>query len=84
VIAPLPQAASLEVVPVAQPLSVQERVRFAQLTRIVETNLSSFLAAGKALAEIKSSKLYREKFETFEQFARETFGLARNFQDHLD
>jgi hypothetical protein len=83
VIAPLPQAASLEVVPVAQPLSVQERVRFAQLTRIVETNLSSFLAAGKALAEIKSSRLFREKFETFEQFARETFGLCRSTADQL-
>ena len=82
-IAPLPQAASLEVVPVAQPLSVQERVRFAQLTRIVETNLSSFLAAGKALAEIKSSRLYREKFETFEQFARVSFGLCRSTADQL-
>jgi hypothetical protein len=83
VIAPLPQAASLEVVPAPQPLSVEERVRFAQLTRIVETNLSSFLAAGKALTEIKSSKLYRERFSSFEEFARVTFGLCRSTCDQL-
>ena len=83
VIAPLPQAASLEVVPAPQPLSVEERVRFAQLTRIVETNLSSFLAAGKALAEIKSSRLYRERFSSFEEFARVTFGLCRSTCDQL-
>jgi hypothetical protein len=72
-----------EVVPAAQPLSIEEKVRFAQLTRIVETNLSSFLAAGKALAEIKNSRLYRERFSSFEEFARATFGLCRSMYDQL-
>jgi len=47
--------------------SIEEKVRFGQLTRIVETNLSSFLAGGKALAEIKNSRLYRERFSSFEE-----------------
>ncbi len=68
---------------VSRPLSTEERIRFAQLTRIVETNLDSFLAAGKALAEIKSSRLYRERFSSFEEFARTTFGLARSTCDQL-
>jgi hypothetical protein len=76
-------ALTTEYPPRAAPLTVQERVRFSQLIRTVETNLNSFLAAGAALAEIKSSKLYREKFETFEEFTRITFGLARSTCDQL-
>lgn len=76
-------AVTAESPPQITPLTVEERIRFSQLTRIIETNLSSFLAVGKALAEIKSSKLFREKFETFEQFVRETFGLCRSTADQL-
>jgi len=67
VIASLEQISSPhEVVPAAQP-SRSRKSQVGQLTRIVETNLSSFLAGGKALAEIKNSRLYRERFSSFEE-----------------
>jgi hypothetical protein len=64
-------------------LSLQEKVRLHQLERIVETNFKGFLEAGKALSEIRSSRLYRERYSTFESYVRERWGLARSSADQL-
>ena len=83
-IAPLEQiAASVEAVPVAQPLSIEEKVRLRQLERQVEKNLSAFIQCGRALLEIRSSKLFRDRYATFEAYCRERFALARSSCDQL-
>ena len=82
-IAPLSPATSLETVPVSAPLSTEERIRLGQLVRTIERGLSNFLAVGAALLELRSSRLYRETHETFEQFCREVFGLARSSCDQV-
>jgi hypothetical protein len=67
----------------ACPLTGEEHIRLLQLERIVEKNLDGLLAAGKALAEIRSSRLYRQHFTTFEQYVRERWALSRSRADEL-
>jgi hypothetical protein len=83
VIAPLPQAASLEIVPASPPLTTQEKVRLGQLLRTIERGLSTFLEVAKALQEIRSSRLYRGTHADFQSWCRETLGLARSSVDGL-
>ncbi len=65
------------------PLSAQEKIRLHQLERVVEKHLDSFLAVGRALAEVRSSRLYRQHFPTFESYLRERWGLSRSRTDEL-
>src|SRR5689334_2763035 len=67
----------------AIPLSAEERVRLGQLERIIERGITEFISVGKALAEVRSSRLYRERYSTFEAFCRERFALARSSVDGL-
>lgn len=64
-------------------LTTEEKIRLHQLERVVEKHLDSFLAVGKALAEIRSSRLYRQHFPTFEAYVKERWGLARSRADEL-
>jgi hypothetical protein len=68
---------------VASALSIEEKIRLRQLELVVEKNLDGLLAAGKALAEIRSSRLYRQHFATFEQYVRERWALSRSRADEL-
>jgi hypothetical protein len=65
----------------AAPLSTEERVRFRQLQLVVERGISQFIEVGRALLEIRSSRLYRESYPTFESFCRERYALARSTVD---
>ena len=65
------------------PLTVEERVRLGQLVRTIERGLSTFLEVSKALAEVRSSRLYREHNPDFQSWCRETLGLARSSVDGL-
>lgn len=83
VIAPIPQAASLEVVPVAQALSTDEKNRLKALELTVERNLTGFIAAGRALLAIREEKLWRGRYANFAGYCRERFGLCRSTADQL-
>lgn len=58
-------------------LTTSEANRLEQLTKTVRDNLEGAFAVGLALAEIKGAKLYRAEFDSFEDFCRERFSLAR-------
>src|SRR5262249_14836463 len=60
------------------PLSSAQRARLHELERVVEKGLDSFLACGKALMEVRDQKLFRENYDTFEQYCRERWGLSRS------
>jgi hypothetical protein len=64
-------------------LSIEETIRLRQLEKVVEKNLDGLLAAGAALAEIRSSRLYRQHYPTFEQYVRERWALSRSRADEL-
>ena len=59
-------------------LAVQERARFAALEEVVEKNLTGFIAIGDALREIKESGLFRDRFETWEEYLSGRWGHAFN------
>jgi hypothetical protein len=64
-------------------LTTEEKIRLHQLERVVEKNLSAFIECGRALCEIKSSKLFLANFPTWEAYVRERWGLARSRADEL-
>ena len=39
--------------------------------------MSTFVDVGKALLQIRDSRLYREKHDTFEAYCKERWGMAR-------
>ena len=54
-----------------------EAERLAELEDIITNNFQGFYAVGCALAEISASKLYRLTHDTFEDYCRERFEVAR-------
>ena len=68
---------------VSAPLSVTEQQRFRELQVEVDRNLTGFIRCGRALLEIRESRLYRERYATFTEFARERFALGRSQADQI-
>jgi len=54
-----------------------ETDRLAELEEIITKNFQGFYAVGCALAEISASKLYRLTHDTFEDYCKERFEVAR-------
>lgn len=54
-----------------------ESARLAELEAIVTDGLNTFVTVGRALAEIRDTRLYRQSHETFEAFCRDQWGLTR-------
>ena len=80
-VALIEQTPALEAVPTA--LTVQERVRLRQLELEIERNLTGFIKCGRALLEVRESRLYRERYANFAEYCRERFALARSTCDQL-
>ena len=75
------QPVSPEVVPA--PLTAEEKIRLRQLELEIERNLTGFIKCGRALLEVRESRLYREKYKTFSEYCRERFALARSTADQI-
>ena len=65
------------------PLTSSEKVRLAELEGIVETHLETFLATGRALAEIRNKRLYREQYGTWEDYCTRKWGLGYSRANEL-
>ncbi len=65
------------------PLSTPERSRLAELESLVERGLRTFVEVGKALMEIRESRLYRETHGTFETYCRERWGFSKRRGNQL-
>lgn len=61
-----------------KPLSKPERARFQKLDKAVQAGIGAFVVVGMALKEIRDSKLYRDNYRTFEEYARERHDLSRS------
>jgi hypothetical protein len=70
-------------IPDAVPLTTSEKNRLAELEQVVEAGLEQFLRVGRALAELRSRRLYRAYYATFAEYVRARFGLARSSVDQL-
>ena len=52
-------------------------VNLADLERVIERGLETFIEVGDALTQIRDRKLYRETHSTFESYTEERWGLKR-------
>ncbi len=52
--------------------------RLTELEKIIEHGLAKFVEVGKALLEIRDSRLYRETHVTFEAYCRERWRMSRS------
>jgi hypothetical protein len=69
--------------PVA-PLTTEQKVRLTQLERIVEKNLTGFIACGRALLSIRDEKLFLGAgYENFGEYVKGRFGICRSTADQL-
>ncbi len=59
-------------------LSKKELARKSQLETAIERGQAAFVEVGQALAEIQSSKLYRDDFPTFEAYCRAKWGFEKS------
>jgi hypothetical protein len=58
-------------------LSAQERDRLERCEAVVERGRDTFVAVGRALAEIHEARLYRATHRNFATYLRERWGLSR-------
>ena len=58
-------------------LNIQEQERLKNCELVIQTGLETFYQVGQALLEIQESKLYRQEFNTFDEYlqGRWNFGL---------
>jgi hypothetical protein len=59
-------------------LTAPEEERLYQCEEIISRGIKTFVDVGKALAEIKNSKLYRLNYPTFEEYCRDKWLLSRS------
>jgi hypothetical protein len=56
--------------------SLSGKERLTELEDVIERGLSNFIEVGRALTEIRDSKLYRETHPTFEAYCQERWGFS--------
>jgi hypothetical protein len=59
-------------------LDVTERGRLRKLELVVAEGMSSFVAVGEALKEIRDSKLYREAYKTFDKYVSDKWSMQKS------
>jgi hypothetical protein len=59
-------------------LSTAETLELQQLESVIERGLRGFFEAGRALSQIRDSKLYRQKHESFEDYCRERWQISKS------
>jgi hypothetical protein len=69
----------LESRPLKPLLTPGEQKELEQLEMVVKKGWSTFLDVGSALLTISEKRLYRDKYDTFEEFFKEELGLSRTY-----
>lgn len=70
-------------VEVVQTVTRLERSRFKKLDELVQMHGRLFVHVGQALKEIRDGRLYREQFDTFEDYVAQRCGWTRQHADRL-
>lgn len=58
------------------PITQAEKEDLARCEKVISTKLKQFFEVGLALLEIRTRKLYREEFGSFEEYCRERWELT--------
>ena len=73
---------SLPLTPAALSLSPEEESSLSRLEIVIEDGLASFVRVGEALLDIRSKRLYRDDFTTFEDYCRERWDLSESYANY--
>ena len=65
------------------PLNDHEKARLVQLECSIEKGLSTFLSVARCFAEIRSRRLYRDRYHDFQTYVKERFALSRSSVDGM-
>jgi hypothetical protein len=74
---------SLDTIVDTIPLSATERARLAELESVVQNHLPTFLAVGRALIQIRSERLFREQYPTWEIYCQKRWGVSYSHANEL-
>jgi hypothetical protein len=64
-------------------LELSEGVRLLKLEKIISRGKLSFIEVGEALEEIRDKKLYRAKYDTFEEYCLKKWGWTSSYGRRL-
>ena len=64
-------------------LTTVEKSRFKKLNIVITAAAKSFVDAGMALYEIRSKKLYRDNYKTFEEYCQSVHSISRQYANKL-
>jgi len=64
-------------------LTINEQTRLTELEGTIERTKGGFVECGKALAEIRDSRLYRKSHPNFEAYCKDKFGWVRRYANRL-
>jgi len=57
-------------------LNIQEQERLKNCELVIQTGLETFYQVGQALLEIQESKLYRQEFNTFDEYLQGRWNIS--------
>jgi len=64
-------------------LTVAEELKLEQYENVIKQGLGGFMLVGKALTAIRDEKLYRAKFETFDDYCGQQWGMGKQYAYRL-
>lgn len=64
-------------------LTVAEQTELAQHEAVIERGLKTFVDVGLALLAIRDGRLYRQEYDTFEEYCRQRWGFQRHRANRL-
>jgi ParB family chromosome partitioning protein len=64
-------------------LTTAEKTRLTQLEKIIQRGLNTFIDVGAALTEIRTQKLYRQEYGTFEEYCQRKWNMGRAHANRL-
>lgn len=67
----------MSLLPTEGRLTVADKARRKKLESVIQSGLKTFIDVGQALEAVRSEKLYRDKWKTFEAYCEDIFELSR-------
>lgn len=73
----------LEATPIKATLTPREQQELATLETVIRSGWQTFLEVGDALAQVRDRKLYRDKYNSIEEYCQQEMGFSRPYAYNL-
>ena len=74
---PVNETRAVQIIETSTRLTIREQRAFDRAERKIARGLKSFLEVGMALKEIRDKRLYRQEYDTFEEYCIRRWELSR-------